>query len=98
MITKPWEVLCVDLIGPYTLKGKDGSAIDFMCLTMIDPASSWFEIVELLVAENSPTALSSNSKKTIETKEKEPYFDISSEQISTFVPGLVDIHIVKNNI
>jgi hypothetical protein len=37
----------VDLIGPYTLKGKDGIEIDFMCLAMIDPASSWFEIVEL---------------------------------------------------
>ncbi len=47
VITSPWKALCVDLIGPYTLKGKDGSSIDFMCLTMIDPATSWFEIVEL---------------------------------------------------
>jgi hypothetical protein len=47
----PWEALCVNLIGPYTLKGKDGTQIDFMCLTMIDPASSWFEIVELSVME-----------------------------------------------
>ena len=36
-------------LGPYTLRGKDGTVIDFMCLTMIDPASSWFEIVELPV-------------------------------------------------
>jgi hypothetical protein len=42
----PWKALCVDLIGPYTLKGKDGSSIDFMCLAMIDPATSWFKIVE----------------------------------------------------
>ncbi len=47
VITTPWEALCVDLIGPYTLNGKDGSSIDFMCLTMIDPATSWFEILEL---------------------------------------------------
>jgi hypothetical protein len=46
-ITTPWKALCVDLIGPYTLKGKDGSSIDFMCLVMIDPTTSWFEIVEL---------------------------------------------------
>jgi hypothetical protein len=46
-ITVPWRVLCVDLIGPYTLKGKDGTIIDFMALTMIDPATSWFEVVEL---------------------------------------------------
>ncbi len=47
VMSTPWEALCFDLVGPYTLKGKDGSAIDFMALTMIDPASSWFEIVEL---------------------------------------------------
>jgi hypothetical protein len=46
VITTPWKALCVGLIGPYTLKGKDGLSIDFMCLTMIDPATSWFEIGE----------------------------------------------------
>ena len=51
VITTPWDTLCVSLIGLYTLKGKDKSIIDFMCLTMIDPASSWFEIVELPVAD-----------------------------------------------
>jgi hypothetical protein len=39
--TIPWECLCVALIGPYTLKGKDNLQIDFMALTMINPASSW---------------------------------------------------------
>jgi hypothetical protein len=47
IITVPWRALCVDPIGPYTLKGKDGTVIDFMALTMIDPATSWFKIVEL---------------------------------------------------
>ena len=50
-ITTPWEALCVDLIGPYTLKGKDKTQIDFLCITMIDPATSWFEIVELLISQ-----------------------------------------------
>eukprot|EP00804_Cyclotella_cryptica_P011677 CCRYP_019690-RA/>CCRYP_019690-RA protein AED:0.50 eAED:0.50 QI:0/0/0/1/0/0/2/0/126 len=50
-ITNPWEALCVDLIGPYTLKGKAKTQIDFMCITMIDPATSWFEIVELPVSQ-----------------------------------------------
>jgi hypothetical protein len=40
VVTTPWRTLCFDLVGPYTLKGKDGSVIDFMALTMIDPASS----------------------------------------------------------
>jgi hypothetical protein len=47
VITIPWRALCVDLIGTYTLKGKDGTVIDFMALMMINPATSWFEVVEL---------------------------------------------------
>ena len=45
--TTPWQCVCCDLISPYTLKGKDGSILDFMCLTMIDPPTGWFEIIEL---------------------------------------------------
>jgi hypothetical protein len=47
IISNPWKCLCVDLISPYLLKGKDNSQIDFMALTMIDLASSWFKNVEL---------------------------------------------------
>ena len=43
----PWACVSVDLVGPYTLKGKDGTILDFMCLTMIDPATGWFEVIEL---------------------------------------------------
>ena len=80
----PWEAVCVDLIGPYTLRGKDRTEIDFMCLTMIDPASSWFKIVELPVVELAPT---SHSKTKAEThnKTKDAYFDKSSSMISTLV-------------
>ena len=49
-ITKPWEALCVDLIGPYILKAMDKTQIDFMCITMLNTATSWFKIVELLVS------------------------------------------------
>ena len=49
--TKAWEWLCADLTGPHTLKGKDGSQMDFVCLTVIDPATSWFEIEELPAVE-----------------------------------------------
>ena len=43
--------MCCDRIGPYTIKGTDDSKIDFMCLTMVDPVTGWFEIVELPTAE-----------------------------------------------
>ena len=53
----PWQKVCVDLIGPYTIKGRDGKIMDFMCLTMIDPASGWFKMVEL------PTVLRIEKRK-----------------------------------
>ena len=85
--TKPWHTLCVDLIGPYTLKGKNGTVIDFMCLTMIDPATSWFEIVELPVVQCSVTSTAKDIKgqKGKKTPDKEPYFDKSSAMISKLV-------------
>jgi hypothetical protein len=46
VIMMQWKALCVDLIGPYTLKGKDSSSIDFMCLSMINPKTSWFKLVD----------------------------------------------------
>ncbi len=64
VITTPWKALCVDLIGPYTLKGKDVLSIDFMCLTMINPATSWFEIVELpTVAQETTVPPTGKGKK-----------------------------------
>ena len=44
---EPWERLCVDLIGPYKIaqKGKK-KPLKLQALTMIDPATDWFEIIE----------------------------------------------------
>jgi hypothetical protein len=77
----------VDLIGPYTLKGKDGTEIDFMCLTMIDPASSWFEIVELPVTTDAVIPMDTKGRKGTKTHNntKLPYFDKSSAMISNLV-------------
>ena len=73
----PWHTLCVDLVGPYTLKGKDGTELDFMCLTMIDAATGWFEIVELPVVDNPV-----NKRGKIINQQK---FDKTSAQISRLV-------------
>ena len=78
----------MDLIGPYTLKGKDSSEIDFTCVTMIDPATSWFEIVELPVTEiNSAIPKGKKGHKGTKTHKppKEAYFDKSSAQVSSLV-------------
>ncbi len=70
VITNTWEALCADLIGPYTLKGKDGTEIDFMGLTKIDPASSWIEIVELLVTPEAGIPMDKKGQKGTKTHNK----------------------------
>jgi hypothetical protein len=43
----PWEKLCVDMIGPYNIKRRGKEDLVLWCVTMIDPATSWFEIREV---------------------------------------------------
>ena len=40
----PWDVLCVDLIGPYKIKQKNKENVILWAVTMIDPATGWFEM------------------------------------------------------
>ncbi len=93
VITTPWKALRVDLIGPYTLKGKDGSSIDFMCLTMIDTATSLFKIVKIPTVELETTVPQAGKGNEVtfarNIKVAEPYFDKSSAQISNLVYRLV---------
>ncbi len=60
-----------------------------MCLTMINPTTSWFVIVELLtVAQETTVPPAGKGKKVTfdkNTKVAEPYFDKSSVQISILV-------------
>ena len=58
----------MDFIRPYTLKGKVGTESDFMCLAMIDPASSWFEIVELPVITDEIIPLDTKGQKGTKTQ------------------------------
>ena len=74
--------------GPHRpVYGKDGTVIDFMCLTMINQASSWFEIVELLVITEAIIPLDTKGRKGKKTHEepKLAYFDKSSAMISNLV-------------
>jgi hypothetical protein len=41
----PWVMACVDLVGPFTIK-TPLKTHSLLALTMIDPATGWFEIVE----------------------------------------------------
>jgi hypothetical protein len=86
VITTPWRGLCVDLVGLYTLKDKGDSSIDFMCLTMIDPTTSWFKIVELPTVRVTVPKGGKGKKATCldYTKDAE-IFGKTSAQISNLV-------------
>ena len=51
----PWQTVHTDLIGPYSITAKqfqtDGTIVEkelsLTCMTMIDPVTGWFEIVEI---------------------------------------------------
>ena len=44
---KPWQILSVDLVGPYKITDADKKKYELMALTMADPATGWFEVIEL---------------------------------------------------
>jgi hypothetical protein len=41
----PWAIVCVDLVGPFTIR-TPAKTHSLLALTMINPATGWFEIVE----------------------------------------------------
>ena len=55
---EPWDTLCVDLIGPYHFKSKHKKNLDLVlhAVTMIDPATGWFEIIEIPNKESHTVA------------------------------------------
>jgi hypothetical protein len=81
VITTPWRTLFANLDGPYTLRGKEGSVIDFMALTMKDPASSWFKIVELPLVRQLKTI-------TIDNREFLASEEISDKSSDCIAPSV----------
>ena len=43
----PWDTLCVDLIGPYTIPQKGKELLKLWCLKMIYPTTGWFEMAQI---------------------------------------------------
>ena len=79
----PWQVVQVDLIGPYTIKGQDDTCLDFMCMTMIDPATGWFEVEELPTVEVfRKSKRKDENGVTVEVEVADEIFDKTSAQIS----------------
>ena len=62
---KPWRKLCVDLIGPYSVQTLDFKIYHLHALTMIDPATSWFEIIKIPDKTSETTVLQADSTFTV---------------------------------
>ena len=43
----PWNRVNLDMIGPLSCHQPDGSVLKLSALTMIDPATGWFEIIDV---------------------------------------------------
>jgi hypothetical protein len=44
--SQPWEHSCVDMIGPCQIRCKGKNTLCLQAVTVIDPATGWFEIVQ----------------------------------------------------
>ena len=42
-----WDKMCIDLIGPYKIRRKGKSDLKCSVVTLIDSATSWFEINQI---------------------------------------------------
>lgn len=57
--SEPWRTVCVDLVGPYSVTTPGGNTFSLLAMTMCDPCTGWFEIMELnpKTAENAAYVL-----------------------------------------
>ena len=83
--TNPWDTLCVDLIGPYTIPQKVKIPLKLWCLTIIDPATGWFEMAQ--IPNKTAAEIEDITKKTWFTRYPLPQrivFDRGTKFIAEF--------------
>jgi hypothetical protein len=51
-----WVMVCVDLVGPFTIR-TPAKTHSLLALTMIDPATGWFEIVKATISQQHPSRI-----------------------------------------
>ena len=94
--TTPWDIVCVDLVGPYTVTNSTGKDRTLMTITFIDPATGWFEIIELPEKEKSSARISQLFNTTWLARYPRPrkvIFDNGTEFKKDFLPPLHDFAI-----
>ena len=90
----PWETVCIDLVGPYTVTDKLGKDRTLLAMTFVDPATGWFEITE--IPEKSSARISHIFNSTWLARYPRPkkvIFDNGNEFKKDFLPLLHDFAI-----
>ena len=90
----PWECVCIDLVGPYTVPDKTGCDRVLQAMTFIYPATGWFEITE--IPEKSRARISQIFNSTRLARYPRPQkiiFDNGNEFKKDFSPLLKDFAI-----
>ena len=83
--TNPWDTLCVDLIGPYTIPRKGKNPLELWYLTMIYPVIGWFEMAQ--IPNKTAAEIADITKKTWFTRYPLPQqivFDRSTKFMAEF--------------
>ncbi|GFH50558.1 hypothetical protein CTEN210_07034 [Chaetoceros tenuissimus] len=99
----PWDTLCVDLVGPYSLKAKvrqlDGKVIEqeikLLAMTFVDPATGWFKWAQV-IDDKSSAAISQLLDSVWLARYPRPrqvLYDNGSEFKKNFQPLLKDMAI-----
>ena len=52
----PWETICIYLISPYMIHNQKGDQ-QLICMTMIDSATSWSEIMQVMIDNKSSACI-----------------------------------------
>ena len=92
----PWDTVCVDLVGLYTVNDHTGTDHTLMAMTFIDPATGWFEVAKLPNKEKSSAKISQLFNTTwlaCYPRPRKVIFDNGSEFKKDFLPLLNDFAI-----
>ena len=90
----PWETVCIDLVGPYTVTDRLGNDRILTAMTFVDPATGWFEIAE--IPDKTSARISQIFNSTWLARYPRPrkvIFDNGNEFKKDFLPLLKDFSI-----
>ena len=90
----PWECVCIDLVGPYTVTDKMGNDRVLTAMTFIDPATGWFKVAK--IPEKNSARISQIFNNTWLSRYPRPQkviFDNGNEFKKDFLPLLKDFAI-----